>query len=256
MSLTKAKTLLMRAGAVLFGVLVVWFVLPMFFGIVNPGNIAGAVICLTAAVGLILYPGLHGKKAFRRAAEGFTMAFVVGAGYAAVLTLGMTGAALKEAPEGTEAVVILLGAETRNGAPGVMLEGRLEATLELLLENEAYMVVTTGGVGRRDTVPEAYVAAQWLISRGISADRIVMETESLNTYENITLAAAHIRERELPETLIIVSDGFHVWRGMRTAEALGFEAYSRSVATNPLLLPTYWLRELFALTRDIFLQGE
>ena len=58
-------------------------------------------------------------------------------------------------------------------------------------------------------------------------------------------------EEKLPENVVIVSESYHVYRGMRNAQKQGLNAASLPAPTNtPWALPSYWLREIFAVSRD------
>ena len=54
---------------------------------------------------------------------------------------------------------------------------------------------------------------------------------------------------DLPGTnhIIIVTDGFHQYRASLLAKRAGLSSESESAKTNPLYVPTYWVREWMAL---------
>jgi len=134
-----------------------------------------------------------------------------------------------------------------------MLASRLRAARDYMNENEAVMCVTTGGYGEGQPISEAETGKNWLVRNDICESRIYLEDASTNTLDNLTFARDVILEEDLPQDIVIASDGFHLWRAKMVAEGLGFEGqiYVIPAKTSPwFLLPTYWTREMFAITRD------
>ena len=90
---------------------------------------------------------------------------------------------------------------------------------------------------------EADVMRNYLIGKGISADRIFMEDKSVNTQENIRFSKEIIEREGLCSDITIVTDGFHQLRGDIFARREGLRAYNIPAPTAIWLLPTYWVRE-------------
>ena len=80
-----------------------------------------------------------------------------------------------------------------------------------------------------------------------------MEDKSGNTAENIAFSGEIIEQEGLPDEIVIVTDAFHQYRAEILAEKNGLTSYSRSCKTRTELIPTYWVREWFALVKEIFL---
>lgn len=64
---------------------------------------------------------------------------------------------------------------------------------ELFHDGIAPLVVCTGGVELSNGEPEALVFATELVRHGVPADRIVVETESTHTGDNVTFGVAAVR---------------------------------------------------------------
>ncbi|MCL1832106.1 MAG: YdcF family protein, partial [Oscillospiraceae bacterium] len=75
---------------------------------------------------------------------------------------------------------------------------------------------------------------------------------SVNTEENLRFASDIIAEENLPRNIVIISDGFHLWRAQMLAEDLFDEVRVIPSQTPYPVITTYWVREWFALTRDVF----
>ena len=151
--------------------------------------------------------------------------------------------------------VIVLGCKTINGIPSVMLAARLDKAAEYLKENENAVCIVTGGQGGDEIEPEAETMERYLITKGIDKERIYKENKSRNTEQNLLFSESIIREQNLPKKVIIVSEGYHVYRGIRNAEKLGLTAYSKWAVSERTswAYPSYWIRELFAISKDLIL---
>jgi uncharacterized SAM-binding protein YcdF (DUF218 family) len=172
--------------------------------------------------------------------------------WAVFLSINMIIAMNNPPPPGNGYTVIILGCRVNDGVPSQMLVRRLNAALGFLHENEAVACVTTGGYGENQSYSEARVGKNWLIMNDIDESRIFLEDASVNTRGNLNYAYEIITQEQLPENVIIVSDGFHLWRATRTARDLFGDVYVIPAQTRPVrVLPYYWVREWLALTRDI-----
>ena len=118
---------------------------------------------------------------------------------------------------------IVLGAASYGGKPSPVFAGRLEYGEQLLRRGIVRFVIVTGG-GRDDpSQPEARAGAQYLRDRGNDPARILLETRSFTTPENLChalQAAAPYRLR----SYAIVSDPLHLRRAMHYARDLGMHA--------------------------------
>ena len=88
-----------------------------------------------------------------------------------------------------------------------------------LEENEATLVVVSGGKGSNEPVSEAQGMFDYLVAKGIAPERIVMEDKSTNTKENLEFSQKLIPEAA---SVGIVTNNFHVYRGTRLAVKQGF----------------------------------
>jgi uncharacterized SAM-binding protein YcdF (DUF218 family) len=230
------------------------FISPMTVRIINAGNIAGVLFCAVIALAWLFYPLIkRGKKRFLTF-KIFAVLFALGLCYAAFLSVNML-MAMRDEPKISaekERTVIILGCQIRGDYPSFMLARRLEAARDYLIADENAVCVVTGGVGTRQTRSEACVMRDWLTANGIAEERIFLEELSTSTAENIAFAYEIIVENDLPRDVIIVSDGFHLWRGRMIAKKYFDEVGSVAARTHRYVLPTYWVREWLALTQEIF----
>ena len=229
-----------------------FFVFPIWKRICNPGNLAGILVCLFLLFVTIFprkfahivqrcWEPLGGKIGL--SAVGILLA--AGLTFSAVMSVQMvrTICTKPTAPE----TVVVLGCKVRGTRPSRMLIRRLEAAQAYLEENPDVLCITTGGQGAGEDVPEGQAMRDWLIGHGIAAERIIAEDTSKDTQENLEHAAAILQEQGLGEQVVIITDGFHQYRASLLAKRAGLQSESVCAKTNPLYVPTYWVREWMAL---------
>ena len=121
-------------------------------------------------------------------------------------------------------VIMVLGAAEYRGRPSPVLRARLDHALELYLQRLAPRILTTGGAGGDPVFTEGGVGRSYLISRGVPADAIIVETEGDSTLESTAMAGEIMRRMGL-HTVIVVSDGYHIFRVKRMLESRGLTVY-------------------------------
>ena len=129
-----------------------------------------------------------------------------------------------------------------------------QAAAELFTSGYGNTLVTTGGFGRLTTgvfkEPEAHIFASKAIELGVSEDKIIIEDESTNTFDNIRFTKKLLAEKGLtPNTIIIVTKPYMerralatalgVWPNVRvqvTSADLSFDAYPNDAISADLLI--------------------
>lgn len=156
--------------------------------------------------------------------------------------------------------IVVLGAAQYNGRPSPVLQARLDHALALYRADLAPRVVVTGGVGRGDVESEATVGKRYLTARGVPVSAVVLESEGRSTGESMTAVARWARKAKV-ETVILVSDPFHMARLRVEARRTGITAYLSPTTTSPISenprreleylmaeswkVPVAWARSLF-----------
>ena len=212
---------LARIAAALCAALAVFFLLPVFGGILHFGMLWPAAVLLLAAV----------------------CAAVI------LVTLGkMAGAAVNRPPEDAACTVIVLGCQVLpDGRPSLMLENRVRAAYDYLTAHPDAVCVASGGQNDREPDTEARCVRDTLASMGVDPARIRLEERSRSTEENLAFSAALIREEGLPSAVVIASDNFHQLRAAVWAEREGLTPYAAGCASPWFLTAGYWARETAAL---------
>jgi len=121
-------------------------------------------------------------------------------------------------------IILVLGAAEYHGRPSPVLQARLDHALDLYARKLASRIMTTGGAGGDTVFTEGGVGRAYLMSRGVPSDDIVVETEGETTVQSIDLAVEIFRRMGL-HSVIVVSDGYHIYRVKRMLQNHGLLAY-------------------------------
>lgn len=194
--------------------------------VIFPEQTLAYIITLAVLLSVSLCIGLRKKLkgALKRAYPVFKGLFCACVIFYAVSFLALcafifSGSAAEVPPETLpdKTVFLVFGAKV-NGSeescyPGVSLKLRLDLARELLEAAPNSICVVSGGMGPDESRPEGEVMRDYLISKGISPERIISETKSKNTLENIDCSLALLKERGIGyENLACVSTNFHIPR--------------------------------------------
>lgn len=121
-------------------------------------------------------------------------------------------------------VILVLGAAEYHGHPSPVLRARLDHALELYQKRLAPRIMTTGGAGGDAVFTEGGVGRSYLIAHGVPSEAISVENEGETTVESIALAGEIMRRMGL-HSVIVVSDGYHIFRVKKMLEADGLTVY-------------------------------
>ena len=121
-------------------------------------------------------------------------------------------------------VILVLGAAEYRGRPSPVLRARLDHAFDLYQRKMAPRIMTTGGAGGDPIFTEGGVGRAYLMSRGVAPEAIVVESEAESTVES-TAMAAEIMSRMGLHSVVVVTDGYHIYRVKRMLEAQGFDVY-------------------------------
>jgi uncharacterized SAM-binding protein YcdF (DUF218 family) len=144
-------------------------------------------------------------------------------------------------------LILVLGAAEYRGRPSPVLRARLDHGLELYRRGLAPRIMTTGGAGGDPVFTEGGVGRSYLISQGVPVEAIVVESEAESTVESTALSGEIIHRMGL-HSVIVVSDGYHIYRVKKMLESQGIEVYgSPRRELHPDALHDQWnyLRQAF-----------
>lgn len=153
-------------------------------------------------------------------------------------------------PTGQEKVLVVLGAGLRRDKPSTLLRYRLDKAYDYAMAHPDVFVVTSGGQGRDEWVPEGQAMRDYLIEKGLPPERVVAENASTSTEENFSLSLELLQQYGFDENtpIVYVSNAFHCYRAGCYAKRAGFTQVTSLPSATPWrsVLPCY-LREALAL---------
>ncbi len=126
----------------------------------------------------------------------------------------------------TADAIAVFGAAEYLGRPSPVLHARLDHAVELYREDMAPLVITLGGGSDLDQgMTEGGVGRDYLLANGVPYERIVAETESVDTEQQVAKLAEIARQKHL-NSLVVVSDGTHLFRIRKLCEDAGLIVYT------------------------------
>jgi uncharacterized SAM-binding protein YcdF (DUF218 family) len=140
--------------------------------------------------------------------------------------------------------IIILGAKIIGQEPSLMLRLRLDEAIKLYSEGYAPTIIVSGAQGIDENVSEAASMKSYLLSHGIPKEKILLEDQSFNTYQNLANSHKIMQENNL-KTAIIVSNASHIRRSLLLAHNLGMMATGAPapMPSNPYLTTKQYVRE-------------
>lgn len=156
----------------------------------------------------------------------------------------------------TADAAIVLGAAVWAGNPSPVLKARLDHALALYQQKTVATIIVTGGIGYGDTTSEAAASARYLEAQGVPATAILLETNGRSTFQSLNAAAALAKPNNI-NSVLIVSDPFHMLRSLKMASDLGFTPFPSPTTTSPISQRPleewlYMIREAVAYTAYLF----
>jgi uncharacterized SAM-binding protein YcdF (DUF218 family) len=146
--------------------------------------------------------------------------------------------------------LIVLGAAVHGDRPSLSLYHRLSSALDYLNTYPDSKAVLSGGQGKGENISEALCMHDWLVSSGISEDRLLMEDRSTSTMENLTYSWEILQAKGCrPDDVAILSSGYHLYRAKLMARALGMDPAGVCGRIGyPIYTLGMFIREAFGLT--------
>ncbi|MGW5722577.1 YdcF family protein [Amycolatopsis sp. NPDC003865] len=135
-----------------------------------------------------------------------------------------------------------------------LLAGRLERGRRVLAAEDrkgrSPLLVTSGGQGPGEELPESHAMADHLVERGVPRERILLEDRSRTTRENLAFSAALMRERNPRYRCVVVTNNFHVLRAALLARKVEVNGQVIGAPTAWYFWPSATLREFAAILVD------
>lgn len=180
--------------------------------------------------------------------------------FGAIISLGIIGIAVVNQARQDEAApadaIVVLGTAQWDGRPSTTFRARLDHAHGLYQQGYAELIVLTGGIAPGDIYSEADVGLTYLMDQGVPAEHLLSVPIGLNTRESLEAAAEQLSIRG-QNSVILVSDAFHMFRVKQIAGNLGLSALGSPTTTSPIRPGSpaeqhYVVREVFAYVNYLF----
>jgi uncharacterized SAM-binding protein YcdF (DUF218 family) len=109
------------------------------------------------------------------------------------------------------------------------------------------LIIVSGGKGDDERVSEASAMAAYLAGRGVPADRLVLESQSANTEQNLLFSQAMMDRLRPGARAVIVTSDFHAFRAALIARRIGLRAQATGARVAGYYEPNAILREFAAV---------
>ncbi len=149
------------------------------------------------------------------------------AGWSAWVVHEINLVASQDGAEPADAIAVF-GAAQYAGRPSPVYHARLDHAAALYNRQIAPLVITFGGGADKNSGrSEGGVGRDYLLAQGVPYDRIIAETESTSTAQQVALLAQIAEEHELRH-IVVVSDNTHLFRIRELCRRQGLD-----VSTSP-----------------------
>ncbi|WP_263385260.1 YdcF family protein [Granulicella arctica] len=126
----------------------------------------------------------------------------------------------------TADAIAVFGAAQYSGRPSPVFHARLDHVVDLYHKQVAPLIITLGGGSDKDSgMTEGGVGRDYLLANGIPLDKIIAETASIDTQQQVDRLVEIARENNLHH-VVVVSDGTHLFRIRVLCEEAGLEVYT------------------------------
>ncbi|EYE88836.1 hypothetical protein Q428_05485 [Fervidicella metallireducens AeB] len=165
------------------------------------------------------------------------------------LLINILSFALTVKPQKSDCVIVL-GCRVYGTVPSPFLKCRVDEGYRMLKEGYGKYIIVSGGKGKGEDISEALAMKNYLISKGVKEDRIIVEDKSTSTYENLFNSKRIMNEKGF-NSAVIVSNSFHLKRSSLIAEKVGINGSYSGVFVREHVFDEVksFLREMLALIK-------
>nr|WP_255723494.1 YdcF family protein [Sporosarcina sp. ACRSL] len=155
----------------------------------------------------------------------------------------------KPVADGTNEYAIILGAKVNGETPSLTLRYRLEEALSYAEAHPHVKFILSGGQGPDEDIAEGEAMRRYLAEHGVDEDRLLLETESTSTYENL-LYSKKLLPEDVNAVTIITSD-FHLARARMIVDSFDLKTDALPAKTPKSVEGKHNVRERLALIKTV-----
>ena len=146
---------------------------------------------------------------------------------------------------------IILGAGLDGAEVSIRLKKRLDQGYNEL-NNLDVPIIVSGGQGPDELVTEGYAMAEYLINKGIQKKRLILEEKSTSTQENLLFSLKFIPDHK--NNIVVVTSDYHMFRAKMLAKRMNWKVQGSSAKSSREDLPKQFIREIFAVLKDLIVR--
>ncbi len=149
--------------------------------------------------------------------------------------------------------IIILGCQiSKDNKPLPLLRGRIDRAVEFAKNQyektgKTLKFVVSGGKGNDEKISEAEAMRIYLLEKGISEDKILVENKSKNTFENMKFSKALIEKENKDAKVVFCTTNYHVFRSGIFAINVGLKPDGIGSKTKWYFWPNAFVREYLAM---------
>ncbi|WP_030230884.1 YdcF family protein [Streptomyces sp. NRRL S-350] len=263
--LRKAPTLVVEvvAGVIILlpavgTVALVWFLLSNGVTMIRKeGKRPANLLSLLAGIGIIAVVALLGAaivtgSRLLAVLAGTAVLVVLYISFLFVCFVGYAFLYSRHRPRRNVHFVVVLGSGLIGGerVPPLLasrLDRAREAYEKQVARGNPPVLITSGGQGPDEKLPESHAMAAYLIERGFPAERIEREDRSRTTEENLLFSKAIMEQAEPDYRCVVVTNNFHAFRAALLARKTGVNGHVLGSPTARYYLPSATIREFAAV---------
>ena len=162
---------------------------------------------------------------------------------------GVYGKLIDTAPEGEKFdCILILGAKVfSDGSVSAMLADRLDRGIELYFAGVSDKILVSGDHGT-EGYDEVNAMKEYCVQHGVPSEDVFMDHAGFSTYDSVVRA----KKVFLCESVMIVTQKYHLFRALYIASSIGLRAYGASAAPTVYAGNKYReVREFAARVKDI-----
>ncbi|MEV8373267.1 YdcF family protein [Kribbella sp. NPDC056861] len=150
--------------------------------------------------------------------------------------------------------IVVLGSGIRGTRVPPLLASRLDKAHAVWQKERAKgrspQLITSGGQGPDEEIPESHAMATYLVDRGVPADQILLEDESRSTFENLTFSRRIMAGLNPKYRCVIVTNNYHALRAAFTARKAKVNGQVLGAPTAAYFWPSATIREFVAVVAE------
>ncbi|MYW70090.1 YdcF family protein [Streptomyces sp. SID8379] len=141
----------------------------------------------------------------------------------------------------------LIGGDTVPPLLASRLDRAAKEHARLMRKGRRPVLITSGGQGPDEDLPESHAMADYLVTRGFPPELVEREDRSTSTEENLNFSKAIMRKANPAYRCVVVTNNYHVFRAAVTARRAGVRGHVVGASTASYFWPSAMIREFVAL---------